>query len=165
MFISTVDKVTTKKLKQRQKRKVKEAERTKKYRKMSDADRICVLTDTGEGCVYTSGADSDSDSSIRTQLYDSSCKNASTYDSSVQLLRRDMPALARACDRHGMSDRSAAAVASAVLEDCGLVTADDISNVIDKNKVRREREKTRRKLRAREQKHFCTLPWLRWTQG
>ena len=66
------------------------------------------------------------------------------------VLRRGMPALARACDRHGLSDRSAAAVASAVLEDFGLVTAADSSNVIDQSKVRRERRKTRGTLRARE---------------
>nr|CAD7448506.1 unnamed protein product [Timema bartmani] len=42
-----------------------------------------------------------------------------------------------------MSDRAAATVASALLEDLGAVTHDDISNVIDRHKIRRERKKYR----------------------
>ena len=78
------------------------------------------------------------------------------------LLRRGMPTLARACDRHELSDRSAAAVVSAVLKDFGLITATDSSNVIDQNKIRRERKKTREELRASELSdplHCLCFPW------
>lgn len=64
--------------------------------------------------------------------------------------RRSMPALARACDRHMVSDRSAAAIASAVLQDFGLVSADDCRNVIDPSKVRRERRKKRKQLQYKQ---------------
>nr|CAD7462155.1 unnamed protein product [Timema tahoe] len=40
-----------------------------------------------------------------------------------------------------MSDRAAATVASALLEDLGVVTHDDMSNVIYNHKIRRERKK------------------------
>lgn len=45
--------------------------------------------------------------------------------------------------QHGLSDRSAAAVASSVLEDVGLISPEDTSHVIDRCKVRRERKKNR----------------------
>lgn len=54
------------------------------------------------------------------------------------------PYVARVCDRCGLSVRSAAAVASAVLQDVGLVN--DINNttlVIDKNKIHRALSKSR----------------------
>ena len=47
-----------------------------------------------------------------------------------------------------VSDRSAAAIASAVLPDFGLITADDSLNVIDPGKVRRERIKKRKQLQG-----------------
>jgi hypothetical protein len=58
-------------------------------------------------------------------------------------MRVKLPALAMACDRHGLSDRAAASIATAVLHDFGVVTADDSSKVIDRSKVRRSRETTR----------------------
>ena len=60
---------------------------------------------------------------------------------------RKLPRLARACDRYGVSDRSAAAIATAVLEDFGVVNAFDTSNVIDPSKIRRERKRKRSQLK------------------
>ncbi|CAH0547286.1 unnamed protein product [Brassicogethes aeneus] len=59
-------------------------------------------------------------------------------------MRKSLPNLARECDRWGLSDRGAAAVSSALLQDLGVVTKDDISSVIDRSKVRRERQKLRK---------------------
>lgn len=50
------------------------------------------------------------------------------------------------CDRFGISDRAAAAVASSVLKDVGIVTNDDHSHVVDKSKIRREKKAKRREL-------------------
>ena len=61
-------------------------------------------------------------------------------------LRKELPAFARACDRHRVSDRSATAIATAALHDFVLISHVDSSNVIDKSKVRRERKKNRSKL-------------------
>lgn len=54
-----------------------------------------------------------------------------------------LPTVAKVCDRFGLSTRSAAAVASAVLADVGLVSSNDQSLVIDKNKVHRAVSKAR----------------------
>ncbi|KAK0066832.1 hypothetical protein Bpfe_003567 [Biomphalaria pfeifferi] len=48
-----------------------------------------------------------------------------------------------ACDRYGVSDRAAAGIASAVLQDIGIIHERDVSKVIDRSKVRRERCKKR----------------------
>ena len=53
--------------------------------------------------------------------------------------------LAIACDRTKVSDRTVALIATATLEDAGLLQ-ENSSKVIDKNKVRRERKKTRESL-------------------
>lgn len=55
-----------------------------------------------------------------------------------------LPTLAKVCDRYGLSDRSAAAVATAVLHDLGIVTIANTENVIDRSKLRRAREQSRK---------------------
>ena len=66
--------------------------------------------------------------------------------------------LQKTCDRYGVSDRSAAALASSVLQDVGIITTENLSNVIDRSKVRRERQKARSDLRCMDQlylNHFA----------
>lgn len=65
--------------------------------------------------------------------------------------RRKLPTLARTCDRYGISDRSAAAIATAVLEDYDIVTANDSFNVIDPSKIRRERKRKRIEIKPSEE--------------
>lgn len=57
--------------------------------------------------------------------------------------RLNLPSLALACDRTGVSDRAAAIIASSVLKDVGIITSKDPSAVIDRSKLRRERTKVR----------------------
>ena len=57
--------------------------------------------------------------------------------------RMEWPNLAVMSERYQLSDRASAAVANAALQDAGLFTDLDKSYVIDKNKLRREREKYR----------------------
>ena len=59
-------------------------------------------------------------------------------------MRVNLPTLARECDGRGVSDRSAAEIASAVLKDIGVVHEGDSSHVIDQSKIRRERKKLRK---------------------
>ena len=47
------------------------------------------------------------------------------------------------CERYQISDRAAAAIGSATLKDFGVVTEYDASLVIDRSKLRRERQKYR----------------------
>ena len=63
-------------------------------------------------------------------------------------LKRNLPSLARACDRVGVSDRAAAAIVSAVLQDFGLISTEDLQDVVDKNKIRRARHRKRKILQG-----------------
>ena len=67
-------------------------------------------------------------------------------------MRMSLSCLASACDRHMVSGRSAAAIASAVLEDAGLISSEDQTQVIDRHKIRRERSKTRKDAKSEEVK-------------
>jgi len=60
--------------------------------------------------------------------------------------RLPLPSLATVTDRYGVSDRAAAAIASSVLEDVGLIQSNDTSMVVDRSKLRRQRCKTRAKI-------------------
>ena len=58
-------------------------------------------------------------------------------------MRKNLSKLAKICDRSGSTDRAGAAIATAVLEDFGIVTMDDQSNVIDQYKLRLARTASR----------------------
>ena len=54
-----------------------------------------------------------------------------------------LPSVAEAADRVGISQRGAAFITSAVLQDFGIITENDTSQVIDKCKIHRERTRAR----------------------
>lgn len=62
-------------------------------------------------------------------------------------MRVGFKATALANDRYGVSDRATAAIASSVLKDMGIVSQSDKSFVIDRHKIRREREKCQEHLK------------------
>jgi hypothetical protein len=70
-------------------------------------------------------------------------KPAAETSQSKRQMTVHLPSLAQACDRTGVSDRSAAIIASSVLKDLGIVSPADSSKVIDKCKIQRERIKAR----------------------
>ena len=55
----------------------------------------------------------------------------------------DISVLAEACDRTSVSNRAAAFRASSMLQGAGVITEDDASSVIDKNKIYGARKKRR----------------------
>jgi hypothetical protein len=63
-------------------------------------------------------------------------------------MRLDLSTVARECDRHGVSDRCAASLVSAVLQDVGMINEHDSSMVIDRSKIRRERKRVRKNLQS-----------------
>lgn len=71
---------------------------------------------------------------------------SSDTDSSQSLkspqTRFKLATFARTCDRYGIADRPAAALASALMHDLNQVS-NDVAQVIDRSKVRRERKKLR----------------------
>jgi len=46
-------------------------------------------------------------------------------------MKRKLPTVAKDCDRWGISDRSDAAITSAVLQNLGITDETDLSSVID----------------------------------
>lgn len=59
-------------------------------------------------------------------------------------MRVPLPNIAKMADTTGASNRTVAKIATATLEDFGLVSSENPINVIDKNKIRRELEKKRK---------------------
>ena len=134
MFISTFDHTTSRNLSRRQRRRQMQAQREQMATtSMKDA--------TGVACGRKCRADlSDSTSAPNIESDDDIPLADLQQQMRCQRTRRNtrkIPTLARACDRHGVSDRAAAAIASAVLQDFGIISNEDPSAVIDRNKVRR----------------------------
>ena len=57
-----------------------------------------------------------------------------------------LPSLATACNQSGVSDRSAAAVATSVLHNVGIVSPINLSQVTDRSKIIKKHRKARNKL-------------------
>lgn len=56
------------------------------------------------------------------------------------------PSTAIMCDRYGISDKATAAIASSTLKSVGLISEENVTLVIDQNKIRREKGKSRKKI-------------------
>lgn len=63
-----------------------------------------------------------------------------------QQMRTSLTNTARVADLTGTSNRAVAKIVNAVLEDFNMISEENQSKVIDKNKIRRELSKTRKKL-------------------
>ena len=68
--------------------------------------------------------------------------------------RQSLTNLALMCKRFDVSDRAGAAIASAVLKDFGVIDDSNLADVIDRSKLRRERQKYRQKLKDDEECNF-----------
>ena len=62
--------------------------------------------------------------------------------------------LAMVCERYKVSDRADTAIALATLKAFGIVTEEDKRHVVDRSKLRRERQKYREEIRNKEQELF-----------
>lgn len=154
MFISNIDKAVSEKLKCKYKRKLASATRIEKYKRSVQEENRCKVDDHQEA---QDESDDDiplakirkriqSEEYVRTSdEVESNLMLTSVSDNRLKTprLERDLPTLARACDRHGVSDRAAAAIASAALQDFGIISPDDSQNVVDRNKIRRARQRKR----------------------
>lgn len=155
MIMSNIDKRETKKLCAKQQRKCQESMRAKNLPMSVIGDATLTISSSDEsddniplsqyrnrstGMPATMADDSDTDDNggELLNIMQQAAVNTSVHSASRNICK--FPALASACDRHGLSDRSAAAIATAVLEDIGVVTDVDSSNVIDRSKIRRERK-------------------------
>ncbi|KAF2896963.1 hypothetical protein ILUMI_09212 [Ignelater luminosus] len=77
-------------------------------------------------------------------------KNLLEFRLSLAQMRIKLPATASISDRFGVSDRATAAIASSVIQNLGMITEEDMSLVIDKSKIRREKQKARKILQEVE---------------
>jgi hypothetical protein len=153
MFIGHIDQHLSRTISTRYKRKLANVRRVENYTHCGESSR----TDDNK-----SASESDDDiplAQLQKKIRENQTKEtddesddtlspaglqASSSSTGNLRLKRDLPALARACDRVGVSDRAAAAIASAVLEDFGMISPEDSQNVVDKNKIRRARQRKRR---------------------
>ena len=69
--------------------------------------------------------------------------------------RINFPDLAQITERYQISNKAAAALANTVLTDVGLITESRKTYVIDKNKLRRERQKYREQICKDQARIFC----------
>jgi len=139
MVISGVDKKETARLMKRQQRQIEESIRA--------AKKSCCTQKTDS---VSANCDEDSVRESSSEPYPitkaSPANTSSTNIPSTSTGNRNtlpLPTVAKICDRYGLSMRSTAAVASAILADVGLVSTEDLTLVIDKNKIHRAVSKTR----------------------
>lgn len=137
MYIGNVDIVETTKMEKRaeRKRKASKFEEIQQLRVKPGVDFTALKSDTVRTRTTEELNNHPSTSKQETKKIKSKEQNRIQLNSFPQI-----------CDRYGLSDRSAAAIASAVLHDVGIISEDNTTNVIDRSKVRRARTKKRESL-------------------
>ena len=150
MMIGAIDRVTTRKLEHREIRKSQEEARLANYqlqfRSPQDATQSVnpessqIDSDIEGSLSCSTPEESDLDMDIRSA---GGVADTSTSAKVTSQQRRRLKNTAMASERHAVSDRAVAEIASAVLQDYGIVSAEDSSEVIDRSKIRRERHKFR----------------------
>lgn len=122
----------------------------------ANASTSSAFNEQASGSGYVSDAGSSGSTSM-SHLSQSSVGSDFVPDASFQAGQQNRfkwTNLARMCERYQLSDRAAAAIANSVLQDVGMITTKDNSYVIDRSKLRREREKCRKEIREKEQENF-----------
>lgn len=150
MMIGGVDLAATVKNKEKQERKQKSSLCN---REIIDSEKPCcssfLSNDVTLAIESTSTSSSNSEASNPVKI---------PFAPSTKKKRLNLPSLALACDRTGVSNRAAAVIASSVLKDVGIISSNDTSGVIDRSKLRRERTKVRSALQnADRDKIICSI--------
>lgn len=147
MMIGNIDNKTTKQLQEREKRKLKQEQflqeaNSSKMQKFDKPDKATSVE------LRDSLLDDLTMNSDLPLFEDITTPSTSSGISTYGQMRKTLPTLARECDRWGLSDRGAAAVSSALLQDLGIVHENDTASIIDRSKIRRERQKCRSKFQC-----------------
>jgi hypothetical protein len=155
MMIGGVDLKTTTTIMRREKRKKQAADFALKRLKSTVSNDI--EGDDEDLAVEDSADDHVSDMDVAEQedsnyISSQTIEQPSRKKQTQSQMRLNLAKVAQECDRYGVSDRCAASIVSAVLEDVGLVNASDCSKVIDRSKLRRERTKVRMRLQTESKK-------------
>lgn len=153
MFIGQVDAKTSRILQQKQKRKSRDLTCNVPEKK-NQQDLPCNVPEKKiEQCNL-------SDTSEHTEADSNDDPDFEPEPSTSTEITIEFPALAKAIDRAGLSSRKGALIASAVLEDVGLISKNDKSYVIDKSKLDRQRKRQRVDLQKNIIKDGATLQAL-----
>jgi len=169
-MIGPVDVPSTNALIKKGLRKGRELERVDKYRIEAQSSTSSLIYSPSSSAVSDAAADINTSSSVSnfTENNDAEVEIEATGDASeprgltvpdvvdssspprlrVFQQRRRLQNVAKASDRYALSDRAVAEITSGVLHDYGIVTLENSSQVIDRHKVRRERQKYRRSVQA-----------------
>ena len=101
------------------------------------------------------GFESDTNASENSEILVSFDSGLScSLKSVLQPNRVTLKELAMVCKRYEVSDRAGAAIASATIKAFGIVTEEDEKYVVNRSKLRRERQKYREEIRNEEQELF-----------
>lgn len=104
-----------------------------------------------------SDKDSDAEDATDKNYYENLIPSTSQPTETVGQMRISLSKLAKACDRTGVSDRTAAIIASAVLEDLKIITPDDSTKIIDRSKIRRARKRKRTEYQSKDKEVITGL--------
>lgn len=158
MVIGKVDKEETAKLEKKIERKSQELERSFGHANLNLEEPVAGPSGLCSGKIKSfdendnSGDNSSSDNSIKSDLNDQEFMWSYPLEKRPKLAekkstkRLSLNRTAKAADLTGVSSRTAAKIVNAVLEDMNLISKDDASLVVDKNKIRREVNKNRLQL-------------------
>lgn len=152
MVISGIDRKETARLMKRQQRQTEEsiraAKKTCSSQKTESVHESSPETPTNSSLIETPSTSTANRNTLPLPTVTENPTNSFSIETpSTSTANRNtlaLPTVAKVCDRYGLSTRSAAAVASAVLADVGLVSTEDLTMVIDKNKVHRAVAKARK---------------------
>lgn len=160
MVMAGVDKVVTKRLENQMQWKAKDLE------KISAANNEPVPSTSGASCFDNSpvksencdiSSETSSDEEFQCPLY----KKLKVLETSTKAqMKTFLPYTAKAADLTGASTRSVAKIVNAVLQDFSLISEENPAKVVDKNKIRREVHKNRKRLQESEAANKETLQGL-----
>jgi len=135
MVIGSIDIDTTNQMRNTMKRKLE--------RQKLQCNSQTEIIEKPNISISSTSSEYDSEGDNKLQKQSQPPKTVSKPKSTIKI---DYALLSKTCDRYRVSDRAGAAIASAVLHNANC----DSSEVIDKNKLRRKRKKTRQCILAQE---------------
>src|SRR6218665_1646400 len=135
MIIGGIDQKERSKLKRKAERQEANLKRMKKL----NTDESKSQADSDVSAKYDTHSSND-------EYVPEPVKTKPEPDRQIKIMTKSLLSLAKTCDWTGVSDRSAAVLATSVHHDLGLVSPIDQSKVIDRSKIRRERRENRKEL-------------------
>jgi len=132
LYVGNVDKITSAKLQKRYQRKLKEHARVR--RALDFSDQQCSANDFGSDKSSDIDYETDGESTRMAKdknfVSESGTSTLSQGPPCSKQMRRKLLRLAKLCDRFRMSDRAGASIATAVLEDFGVVSQTKSADII-----------------------------------